>query len=115
MRGGVRSLNVTLRQKLDLYACVRPVRYFQGVPSAVWEPEKLDVVIFRENTEDVYAGIEWPMGSAEAERVIGFLTKEMGVEVRPTRAWASTPSARAARRAWCAGPSTTHWIAGAEA
>ena len=81
--GGFRSLNVTLRQKLDLHACVRPVRYFQGVPSPVWEPEKLDVVIFRENTEDVYAGIEWPMGSAEAERVIGFLKKEMGVEVRP--------------------------------
>ncbi len=81
--GGFRSLNVTLRQKLDLYACVRPVRYFQGVPSPVWEPEKLDVVIFRENTEDVYAGLDWPMGSAEAERVIGFLKKEMGVEVRP--------------------------------
>src|SRR6185503_6778571 len=67
--GGIRSLNVTLRQVLDLYACIRPVRYFEGVGAPVKEPEKLDVVIFRENTEDVYAGIEWPAGSAEAEKV----------------------------------------------
>jgi isocitrate dehydrogenase len=71
--GGIRSLNVTLRQMLDLYACVRPVRYFNGVPSPVREPEKVDMVIFRENTEDVYAGIEWPANSEPADRIIGFL------------------------------------------
>src|SRR5436309_640345 len=71
--GGIRSLNVTLRQVLDLYACVRPVRYFRGVPSPVKEPEKVDMVIFRENTEDVYAGIEWPAGSEAATNLIGFL------------------------------------------
>ena len=67
--GGYRSLNVTIRQKLDLYACVRPVRYFRGTPSPVREPEKLDVIIFRENTEDVYAGIEWQRGSKEAVKL----------------------------------------------
>jgi isocitrate dehydrogenase len=71
--GGIRSLNVTLRQVLDLYACVRPVRYFDGVPSPVREPQKVDMVIFRENTEDVYAGIEWPAGSELSNQVIGFL------------------------------------------
>src|SRR5437773_2434228 len=71
--GGIRSLNVTLRQVLDLYACVRPVRYFNGVPSPVREPEKVDMVIFRENTEDVYAGIEWPAGSEAARNIIEFL------------------------------------------
>src|SRR5690348_369124 len=71
--GGIRSLNVTLRQVLDLYACVRPVRYFTGVPSPVREPEKVDMVIFRENTEDVYAGIEWPAGSELSNKVIDFL------------------------------------------
>jgi isocitrate dehydrogenase len=71
--GGIRSLNVTLRQVLDLYACVRPVRYFDGVPSPVKHPEKVDMVIFRENTEDVYAGIEWPAGSEGSNQVIGFL------------------------------------------
>jgi isocitrate dehydrogenase len=71
--GGIRSLNVTLRQVLDLYACVRPVRYFDGVPSPVREPQKVDMVIFRENTEDVYAGIEWPAGSEGANEVIHFL------------------------------------------
>jgi isocitrate dehydrogenase len=71
--GGIRSLNVTLRQVLDLYACVRPVRYFRGVPSPVREPEKVDMVIFRENTEDVYAGIEWPAKSDQARNLIGFL------------------------------------------
>ena len=80
--GGHRSVNVTLRQALDLYACVRPVRHYRGVPSPVKEPDKLDVVIFRENTEDVYAGIEWPARSAEAERLRGFLAREMGVTVR---------------------------------
>ncbi len=71
--GGMRSLNVTLRQVLDLYACVRPVRYFNGVPSPVKEPGKVDMVIYRENTEDVYAGIEWPAGSEQAKNIIGFL------------------------------------------
>ena len=71
--GGIRSLNVTLRQVLDLYACVRPVRYFSGVPSPVREPEKVDMVIFRENTEDVYAGIEWPANSDGANQIINFI------------------------------------------
>jgi isocitrate dehydrogenase len=77
--GGFRSLNVTLRQKLDLYACVRPVRYFAGVPSPVKRPEDVNMVIFRENTEDIYAGIEYQEGTAEAKRVIEFLQREMGV------------------------------------
>ena len=80
--GGIRSLNVTLRQELDLYACVRPVRYFDGVPSPVKSPEKLHVVIFRENTEDVYAGIEYKKGSPEAKKIIAFLEKELGKKVR---------------------------------
>jgi len=80
--GGHRSLNVTLRQKLDLFACVRPVQYFPGVPNPMKEPEKLDVVIFRENTEDVYAGIEWKQGSEEAVKIIDFLEKEMKKKVR---------------------------------
>ncbi len=77
--GGIRSLNVTLRQELDLYVCLRPVRYYAGTPSPVKEPEKTDMVIFRENSEDIYAGIEWEAGSAEATKVIDFLQKEMGV------------------------------------
>jgi isocitrate dehydrogenase len=77
--GGIRSLNVALRQMLDLYVCLRPVRYFQGVPSPVKHPEKLDVVIFRENTEDIYAGIEWPAESPEAKKLVKFLQEEMGV------------------------------------
>ena len=77
--GGIRSLNVALRQELDLYVCQRPVRYFDGVPSPVTNPEKTDMVIFRENSEDIYAGIEWEAGSDEAKKVIKFLTKEMGV------------------------------------
>lgn len=77
--GGIRSLNVTLRQVLDLYVCLRPVRYFQGVPSPVKHPEKVDMVVFRENSEDVYAGIEWPPGSKEADEVIAFLREKMGV------------------------------------
>ena len=76
---GFRSLNVTLRQQLDLYVCLRPVRYFTGVPSPVKHPEKTDMVVFRENTEDIYAGIEWSSGSPEAQKVIDFLQKEMGV------------------------------------
>jgi len=82
---GIRSVNVTLRQKLDLYACIRPVCYIQGVPSPMKHPEKVNMVIFRENTEDVYAGIEWPSGSEEAEKVIRFLKESMGVQV-PDRA-----------------------------
>ena len=80
--GGIRSLNVSLRQFLDLYACVRPVRYFPGTPSPVCYPERMDVVIFRENTEDVYAGLEWECGSPEAAKLIEFLSKEMGERVR---------------------------------
>jgi isocitrate dehydrogenase len=80
--GGIRSLNVTLRQELDLYACVRPVRYFDGVPSPMKSPEKLNVVIFRENTEDVYAGIEYRKGSPEAKKIIAVLEKELGKKVR---------------------------------
>ena len=78
--GGFRSLNVALRQQLDLYACVRPVRYFKGVPSPVKAPEKTDMVVFRENTEDIYAGIEWLSGTPEAQKVIKFLQDEMGVK-----------------------------------
>ena len=80
--GGIRSLNVTLRQKLDLYACVRPSRWINGTPSPVKAPEKLDVVIYRENTEDVYSGIEWEAGTEDAEKVRAFLNDEMGCSVR---------------------------------
>ncbi len=78
--GGIRSLNVALRQELDLYVCLRPVRYFKGVPSPVREPEKTDMVIFRENSEDIYAGIEWAEGSDGAKKLINFLVNEMGVK-----------------------------------
>lgn len=81
--GGIRSLNVTLRQVLDLYACVRPVRYLKGVPSPMKAPEKLDVVIFRENTEDVYAGHEWASNSPEAKKLIAFLKTELGRDIVP--------------------------------
>ena len=81
--GGIRSLNVTLRQVLDLFACVRPVRYFAGTPAPVRHPERMNVVIFRENTEDVYAGIEWARGTPEAEKIIEFLSNEMGCRIRP--------------------------------
>ncbi|HFD91906.1 MAG TPA: NADP-dependent isocitrate dehydrogenase [Gammaproteobacteria bacterium] len=77
--GGIRSLNVALRQELDLYVCMRPVRYFEGTPSPLREPEKTDMVIFRENSEDIYAGIEWEAGSPEVKKVIDFLQKEMQV------------------------------------
>ena len=80
--GGIRSLNVTLRQVLDLYACIRPVRYFEGVGNPMKEPEKLNVVIFRENTEDVYAGIEWAAGSAEAEKLRAFIRSELKKDIR---------------------------------
>jgi isocitrate dehydrogenase len=78
--GGIRSINVALRQELDLYVCLRPVRWFKGVPSPVKEPEKVDMVIFRENAEDIYAGIEWPAQSVEAKKLIDFLIKEMKVK-----------------------------------
>ena len=77
--GGIRSLNVALRQRLDLYVCLRPVRWYEGVPSPVKRPQDVDMVIFRENTEDIYAGIEWESGSPEARKVIDFLQNEMGV------------------------------------
>lgn len=82
--GGIRSLNVTIRQELDLYACVRPVRYIAGVPSPMKAPEKVDMVIFRENTEDVYSGIEWPSGSEEAKKLIHFLNTELHRTVNVT-------------------------------
>jgi len=78
--GGIRSLNVALRQELDLYACIRPVQWFKGVPSPVISPEKTDMIIFRENSEDIYAGIEWEADSAEAKKVIDFLKNTMGVD-----------------------------------
>ena len=78
--GGIRSLNVALRQQLDLYVCLRPVRYYAGVPSPVKSPEKTDMVVFRENTEDIYAGIEWNAGTPEVKKVIDFLQNEMGVK-----------------------------------
>ncbi len=81
---GFRSLNVTLRQTFDLYACIRPIRYFEGIESPVKRPDLVDVVVFRENTEDVYAGIEWSSESAEAKRVIDFLVGEMGAKIDPT-------------------------------
>jgi isocitrate dehydrogenase len=80
--GGIRSLNVTLRQVLDLYACIRPVRYFEGVGAPMKEPEKIDVTIFRENTEDVYAGIEWKAGSPEADKLRSYIKTEFGKEMR---------------------------------
>ena len=80
--GGIRSLNVALRQILDLYACVRPVRYFDGVPSPMKEPEKVDMVLFRENTEDVYAGHEWEQGTPEAKKLLDFLAREFGAKIR---------------------------------
>jgi isocitrate dehydrogenase len=89
--GGIRSLNVTLRQVLDLYACIRPVRYFEGVGAPVKEPEKVDIVIFRENTEDVYAGIEWKAGSPEAEKLGAYLRKEFNSQIREKSALGLKP------------------------
>ena len=85
MGKGIRSLNVALRQILDLYVCLRPVRWFTGVPSPVKHPEKVDMVIFRENTEDIYAGIEWDAGSPEAKKVLDFLAKEFPKEFSKIR------------------------------
>ncbi|MCH6553051.1 MAG: NADP-dependent isocitrate dehydrogenase [Acidobacteria bacterium] len=104
--GGIRSLNVTLRQLLDLYACMRPVKWYPGVPSPVKHPEKLDVVIFRENTEDVYAGIEWPAGSAEAKKIIELaasfgkknIRPDAGIGIKPISAMGTQKIARRALR-----------------
>ncbi|MGH7548009.1 MAG: isocitrate dehydrogenase (NADP(+)) [Gemmatimonadales bacterium] len=92
--GGIRSLNVALRQLLDLYACIRPVRYFEGVPSPMREPEKLDVVIFRENTEDVYTGVEYAAGSKEAEQLLAFLRDQLGARIRENSAVGIKPMSR---------------------
>ncbi|HWR52606.1 MAG TPA: isocitrate dehydrogenase (NADP(+)) [Bryobacteraceae bacterium] len=102
--GGIRSLNVGLRQLLDLYVCWRPVRYYPGVPSPMKQPDRLNVVIFRENTEDVYAGIEWKEGTPEAAKLIEFLGREMGKKIRPDsgigiKPMSATASKRLVRRA----------------
>jgi isocitrate dehydrogenase len=94
--GGIRSLNVTLRQVLDLYACVRPVRYYKGVPSPVRFPEKVNMVVFRENTEDVYAGIEWPAGSPEADRLASYIREHLSRDIRPESAIGIKPMSREA-------------------
>ncbi len=93
--GGFRSLNVTLRQVLDLYACVRPVKHIPGVPAPVTRPDLLDVVVFRENTEDLYTGLEWPAGSPQAERLIRIIGDEFGAEVAPGSAIGIKPMSRA--------------------
>jgi isocitrate dehydrogenase len=104
--GGIRSLNVALRQLLDLYACVRPVKYYRGVPSPVKHPERMDLVIYRENTEDVYAGIEWEQGTPEAAKLI---------ECGSTQALASSPCQSAEPSAWFAWQFNSPSIAAAEA
>ncbi len=97
--GGFRSINVTIRQRLDLYACIRPVRWYRGTPSPVKHPERVDMVVFRENTEDVYAGIEWPAGSPEARKLIAFLRSDFGKTVREDSAIGIKPmSATASKR-----------------
>ncbi len=96
--GGIRSLNVTLRQVMDLYACVRPVRYFNGVPSPVKEPHRVDMVVFRENTEDVYAGLELKSGSSEVKRLIDYLRSEYKWEIRPDSAIGIKPISREGSR-----------------
>src|SRR5881409_1665501 len=92
--GGIRSLNVALRQLLDLYACIRPVRYFAGVPSPMREPQKLDVVIYRENTEDVYTGVEYAAESPEASRLLAFLRDQFGAKIRDGSALGIKPMSR---------------------
>ncbi len=97
--GGFRSLNVTLRQVLDLYACIRPVRYYTGVPSPLKEPEKINMVVFRENTEDVYAGLEWQAHSPEARRLIDFLNQQLGCQLESGAAIGIKPmTARCCKR-----------------
>src|SRR5881296_4257502 len=92
--GGIRSLNVALRQILDLYACIRPVRYFEGVPSPMKEPGKLNIIIFRENIEDVYAGVEYQAGSPQADAVIRFLAERYGAKIRPGSAIGIKPMSK---------------------
>src|SRR5678815_5290372 len=89
--GGIRSLNVALRQMLDLYVCLRPVQYFKGVPSPVREPQKVDMVIFRENTEDIYAGIEWEAGSPEAKKILEYLQRELPAAFKKIRFGGEAP------------------------
>ncbi|MBF0495502.1 MAG: isocitrate dehydrogenase (NADP(+)) [Deltaproteobacteria bacterium] len=96
--GGFRSINVTLRQRLDLYACIRPVKFFPQLPSPLKHPEKIDMVVFRENTEDVYAGIEWPAGTDEAAKVIEFLNDQMGCRIRQDSAIGVKPMSSFASR-----------------
>jgi isocitrate dehydrogenase len=108
--GGIRSLNVALRQELDLYVCLRPIQYFKGVPSPLKEPEKTNMVIFRENSEDIYAGIEFEAETDKAKKLIKFLIEEMGVKkIRfpNTSASASSRVAAKAPSAWCARRSST--------
>jgi isocitrate dehydrogenase len=105
--GGIRSLNVALRQMLDLYVCLRPVRYFKGVPSPVKAPEKVDMVIFRENTEDIYAGIEWSAGSEQAQKVLDFLAKEFPKEFSKIRFGTKKAADDFAAAAGIANPATT--------
>src|ERR1700741_4023888 len=89
--GGIRSLNVALRQLLDLFVCLRPVQYFKGVPSPVKHPEKVNMVIFRENTEDIYAGIEWAAGTPESQKVLDFIQKELPAAFKKSRCGAGAP------------------------
>lgn len=96
--GGYRSLNVALRRTLDLYACVRPVKWYAGIPSPVTHPERMNLVIYRENTEDVYAGIEWQEGSSEAKEIIGFLKRRFGIEIRGDSGIGIKPISRFATR-----------------
>jgi len=103
---------VALRQELDLYVCQRPVRWFEGVPSPVKKPGDVDMCIFRENSEDIYAGVEWKAGSPEAEKVIKFLTEEMGVKKSASPRTAVSASSRFPWKvpsAWCARPCSTPW------
>lgn len=102
--GGIRSLNVAMRQGLDLYNCLRPIRYYDGTPSPVKHPELVDMVIFRENSEDIYAGVEWVAGSPEANKVIEFLQQEMGVKKSALPKIAVSELSRflsKAHNAWC--------------
>ncbi len=118
--GGIRSLNVALRKALDLYVCQRPVRYFQGVPSPVKHPEDVDMVIFRENTEDIYTGIEFEYGTPDNQRFKDLLKEQFPKEYAKMRfpippGSVSSRSRRKAPLAWCAPPSTGRWITSAAA
>lgn len=104
---GFRSLNVSLRQTLDLFACVRPVKWYQGVPSPLKNPGDVDAVIFRENTEDVYAGLEYQSGTEQNRKLAKFLREEMGAEFSRMPVWASSQSPSMVPSAWCARPSSS--------